>query len=72
MYTTDGVTTVPTMKAWGVTRSFGEGETKMYAALRNVSLELNAGQLTLHGSVGQRKSTARRSIGLLHPIRARC
>ncbi len=63
----EGVTT-PTMKAWGVTRSFGSGDTKMYA-LRNVSLELYAGQLTLlMGPSGSGKSTLLAVLsGLLHP-----
>src|SRR3989442_1692405 len=63
----DGVST-PTMKAWGVTRSFGSGDTKMYA-LRNVSLELYAGQLTLlMGPSGSGKSTLLAVLsGLLHP-----
>src|SRR5437870_4836172 len=63
----DGVTT-PTMKAWGVTRSFGSGDTKTYA-LRNVSLELYAGQLTLlMGPSGSGKSTLLAVLsGLLHP-----
>ena len=58
----------PTMKAWGVTRSFGEGETKTYA-LRNVSLELYGGQLTLlMGPSGSGKSTLLAVLsGLLHP-----
>jgi len=64
----DGATSTPTMKAWGVTRSFGEGETKTYA-LRNVSLELYAGQLTLlMGPSGSGKSTLLAVLsGLLHP-----
>ncbi len=64
----DAAPATPTMKAWGVTRSFGEGETKIYA-LRNVSLELNAGQLTLlMGPSGSGKSTLLAVLsGLLHP-----
>src|SRR6266542_1897531 len=64
----DGVTATPTMKAWGVTRSFGTGDTKTYA-LRNVSLELYAGQLTLlMGPSGSGKSTLLAVLsGLLHP-----
>jgi len=58
----------PTVKAWGLTRSFGSGETKTYA-LRNVSLELYAGQLTLlMGPSGSGKSTLLAVLsGLLHP-----
>src|SRR5262245_7249894 len=65
---TDGVTSGTTLKAWGVTRSFGSGETKSYA-LRNVSLELHAGQLTLlMGPSGSGKSTLLAVLsGLLHP-----
>ena len=64
----DGVTATPTMKAWGVTRSFGTGDTKTYA-LRNVSLELYGGQLTLlMGPSGSGKSTLLAVLsGLLHP-----
>jgi putative ABC transport system ATP-binding protein len=60
--------TTPSMKAWGVTRSFGAGETKTYA-LRNVSLELYSGQLTLlMGPSGSGKSTLLAVLsGLLHP-----
>jgi putative ABC transport system ATP-binding protein len=65
---TDGALSTPTLKAWGVTRSFGSGETKTYA-LRNVSLELYAGQLTLlMGPSGSGKSTLLAVLsGLLHP-----
>jgi putative ABC transport system ATP-binding protein len=58
----------PTMKGWGLTRSFGSGETKTYA-LRNVSLELYPGQLTLlMGPSGSGKSTLLAVLsGLLHP-----
>jgi putative ABC transport system ATP-binding protein len=68
MYTTDSLAATSTMKAWNLTRSFGEGETKMYA-LRNVSLELYAGQLTLlMGPSGSGKSTLLAVLsGLLHP-----
>ena len=63
-----GAPTTPTMKAWGLTRSFGSGDTKTYA-LRNVSLELYAGQLTLlMGPSGSGKSTLLAVLsGLLHP-----
>lgn len=65
---TDGSLCTPTLKAWGVTRSFGSGETKTYA-LRNVSLELYAGQITLlMGPSGSGKSTLLAVLsGLLHP-----
>jgi putative ABC transport system ATP-binding protein len=65
---TDGAPTTPTLKAWGVTRSFGSGDTKVYA-LRNVSLELYAGHITLlMGPSGSGKSTLLAVLsGLLHP-----
>src|SRR5438477_4470762 len=58
----------PTMKAWGITRSFGSGDTKYYA-LRNVSVELYPGQITLlMGPSGSGKSTLLAVLsGLLHP-----
>jgi putative ABC transport system ATP-binding protein len=64
---TDGVTT-PSMRAWGLTRSFGSGDTKTYA-LRNVSVELYPGQITLlMGPSGSGKSTLLAVLsGLLHP-----
>ena len=43
---TEAVKMTATMKAWGITRSFGSGDTKIYA-LRNVSLELYPGQIAL-------------------------
>ena len=65
---TSGSTTNPTLKAWGLTRSFGSGDTKTYA-LRNVSLELYSGQVTLlMGPSGSGKSTLLAVLsGLLHP-----
>jgi putative ABC transport system ATP-binding protein len=62
------LTPMPTMKAWGLTRSFGSGDTKTYA-LRNVSLELHPGQLSLlMGPSGSGKSTLLAVLsGLLHP-----
>jgi len=64
---TEGVTT-PTLKAWGLTRSFGSGETKTYA-LRNVNLELYPGQIVLlMGPSGSGKSTLLAILsGLLFP-----
>ncbi len=66
---TNGVMhTTPTMKAWGITRSFGSGDTKIYA-LRNVGLELHPGQIALlMGPSGSGKSTLLAVLsGLLHP-----
>ncbi|MSQ95218.1 MAG: ABC transporter ATP-binding protein [Gemmataceae bacterium] len=56
------------MKACGVTRSFGSGDTKIYA-IRNVSLELHPGQIALlMGPSGSGKSTLLAVLsGLLHP-----
>jgi putative ABC transport system ATP-binding protein len=65
---TGGPTTTPTMKAWGLTRSFGSGDTKTFA-LRNVGLELYPGQIALlMGPSGSGKSTLLAVLsGLLHP-----
>src|SRR5579871_3350646 len=65
---TDEAVTTPSMKAWGLTRSFGSGDTKTYA-LRNVSVELYPGQITLlMGPSGSGKSTLLAVMsGLLHP-----
>src|ERR1700688_4734852 len=62
------LTSDPTMKAWGVTRSFGSGDMKMYA-LRNVTLELYPGQIALlMGPSGSGKSTLLAVLSaLLHP-----
>ena len=65
---TGELTAMPTMKAWGLTRSFGSVDTMTYA-LRNVSLELHPGQLALlMGPSGSGKSTLLAVLsGLLHP-----
>src|ERR1700741_2939800 len=65
---TDGPTTEPTLRAWGLTRSFGSGET-LTVALRDVSLDLHPGQITLlMGPSGSGKSTLLAVLsGLLHP-----
>jgi len=64
----DPSTAVPTLKAWGLTRSFGSGET-MTLALRDVGIELYPGQLALlMGPSGSGKSTLLAILsGLLHP-----
>ncbi len=57
-----------TLQAWGLTRTFGSGET-LTTALRDVSLELHAGQVVLlMGPSGSGKSTLLAVLsGLLHP-----
>ena len=61
-------TPLPTMKAWGLTRSFGSGDTKT-CALRNVGIELYPGQIALlMGPSGSGKSTLLAVLsGLLYP-----
>src|SRR5215203_4839558 len=62
------VATTPSLKAWGLTRSFGSGDTMTYA-LRNVNLELYPGQIVLlMGPSGSGKSTLLAVLsGLLEP-----
>ena len=64
----DGPMTEPTLRAHGLTRSFGSGET-LTVALRDVSLELYPGQITmLMGPSGSGKSTLLAVLsGLLQP-----
>src|SRR5438445_4960973 len=64
----EAVTLIPTLKAWGITCSFGTGDTKIFA-LRNVSMELYPGQIALlMGPSGSGKSTLLAVLsGLLHP-----
>src|SRR6266566_615662 len=64
----DGPMTEPTLRAHGLTRSFGSGET-LTMALRDVSLELYPGQITLlMGPSGSGKSTLLAVLsGLLQP-----
>lgn len=60
--------TVPTLRAWGLTRSFGTGET-LTVALRDVDIDLYPGQVVLlMGPSGSGKSTLLAVLsGLLHP-----
>src|SRR5436305_11780527 len=64
----DGATNRATMKAWGLTRTFGSGDMLTYA-LRDVSIELYPGQLALlMGPSGSGKSTLLAVLsGLLKP-----
>jgi putative ABC transport system ATP-binding protein len=64
----DGGGTAPTLKAWGLTKSFGTGEV-MTTALREVGIELYPGQLSLlMGPSGSGKSTLLAALsGLLRP-----
>jgi len=64
----DGATNSPTLKAFGLTRSYGTGDMKTFA-LRDVSIELYSGQLALlMGPSGSGKSTLLASLsGLLSP-----
>jgi putative ABC transport system ATP-binding protein len=58
----------PSLKAWGLTRTFGSGEMKT-CALNDVSIELFPGQVSLlMGPSGSGKSTLLAALsGLLHP-----
>src|SRR5207253_5479725 len=64
----DGVLTAPTLKAWGLTKSFGTGEV-MTTALRDVAIELYPGEFVLlMGPSGSGKSTLLAALsGLLRP-----
>jgi putative ABC transport system ATP-binding protein len=64
----EGSTSEPTLKAWGLNRTFGSGET-LTQALRDVSIELQAGQVVLlMGPSGSGKSTLLAVLsGLLRP-----
>src|SRR3712207_5256648 len=64
----DGAMHTPTLRAFGLTRTFGTGEMLTYA-LRDVGIELYAGQLALlMGPSGSGKSTLLAVLsGLLHP-----
>src|SRR5438552_963828 len=60
--------TPPTLKAWGLTKSFGSGDA-MTVALRDVSIDLYPGQLALlMGPSGSGKSTLLAALsGLMRP-----
>lgn len=64
----DGSTTEPTLRSWGLTRTFGAGDTKT-VALRDVALDLYPGQIALlMGPSGSGKSTLLAALsGLLRP-----
>ena len=64
----DGGSAAPTLKAWGLTKSFGSGEA-MTTALRDVGIDLYPGQLALlMGPSGSGKSTLLAALsGLLRP-----
>src|SRR5688572_19129786 len=64
----DGTTSDPTLKAWGLNRTFGSGET-LTSALRDVAIELYGGQVVLlMGPSGSGKSTLLAVLsGLLRP-----
>ncbi|MCI0641156.1 MAG: ABC transporter ATP-binding protein [Gemmataceae bacterium] len=64
----DGNGVTPTLRAWGLTKTFGVGDV-MTTALRDVSIELYPGQLSLlMGPSGSGKSTLLAALsGLLRP-----
>jgi putative ABC transport system ATP-binding protein len=64
----DEATSDPSLKAWGLTRTFGSGEMKT-CALNDVRIELFPGQVSLlMGPSGSGKSTLLAVLsGLLHP-----
>lgn len=64
----DGAINTPTLKAEGLTRTYGSGDMKTYA-LRDVSVDLHAGQIALlMGPSGSGKSTLLAALsGLLRP-----
>src|ERR1700687_3291300 len=64
----EGILTAPTLKAWGLTKTFGTGDV-MTTALRDVGIELYPGQLALlMGPSGSGKSTLLAALsGLLRP-----
>ncbi|MCS7045213.1 MAG: ABC transporter ATP-binding protein [Gemmataceae bacterium] len=64
----DGSRTEPTLRAWGLCKSFGTGEMRT-EALRDVGIELYPGQFSLlMGPSGSGKSTLLAVLsGLLHP-----
>ena len=68
----DRVLPAPTLKAWGLTKSFGTGDV-MTTALRDVGIELFPGQLSLlMGPSGSGKSTLLAALsGLLRPDEGR-
>lgn len=65
---TDGPMPEPTLKGWGLNRTFGSGET-LSTALRDVSVDVYPGQVALlMGPSGSGKSTLLAVLsGLLHP-----
>ena len=64
----EGASPAPTLKAWGLTKTFGTGD-MMTTALREVTIELYPGQLALlMGPSGSGKSTLLAALsGLLRP-----
>src|SRR5579864_3086424 len=61
----DGASSSPTLKSWGLTRSYGSGDMKTFA-LRDVAIELFPGQLALlMGPSGSGKSTLLAALSAL-------